>query len=43
MRSLRALGARNLILTSGTLAPLDAFAAEFGVDFQVRLENPHVE
>eukprot|EP01083_Nonionella_stella_P198039 727513_1 len=36
------LGVRSLILTSGTLSPLDSFAAEFQIGFPVRLENPHV-
>ena len=31
-----------MILTSGTLSPLDSFAAQFQMDFPVRLENPHV-
>ena len=33
---------RSILLTSGTLAPLDSFAHELGLDFPVRLENPHV-
>eukprot|EP01064_Diplonema_japonicum_P032056 TRINITY_DN5948_c0_g1_i1.p1 TRINITY_DN5948_c0_g1~~TRINITY_DN5948_c0_g1_i1.p1 ORF type:complete len:936 (+),score=200.32 TRINITY_DN5948_c0_g1_i1:1507-4314(+) len=33
---------RSLIITSGTLRPLDFFAAELGLDFPVRLQNPHV-
>ncbi|KAG1346266.1 putative regulator of telomere elongation helicase 1 [Cocos nucifera] len=36
------LGVRSIILTSGTLSPLDSFALEFNLKFQVRLENPHV-
>lgn len=32
----------SVILTSGTLAPLDSFASELGVPFEVRLEAPHV-
>ncbi|CEL98142.1 unnamed protein product [Vitrella brassicaformis CCMP3155] len=40
-------GVRNLIITSGTLSPLDALAAQLGpkpndVKFGVRLENAHV-
>lgn len=33
---------RSILLTSGTLSPLDSFAGELGLDFPVRLENPHV-
>lgn len=32
----------SILLTSGTLSPLDSFAAELGLPFPVRLENPHV-
>lgn len=34
--------AHTLILASGTLAPLDALAAELDLDFPVRLEANHV-
>ena len=34
--------AHSIILTSGTLSPLDSFASELGSPFQVRLEAPHV-
>jgi len=34
-------GARSVILTSGTLAPLNSFASELGVDFPIRMEAPH--
>lgn len=33
---------RTIILTSGTLAPLETFASSFGVDFPIILENPHI-
>lgn len=33
---------RSLILTSGTLSPLDVFAKEIGVDFKYKLVNSHV-
>jgi Rad3-related DNA helicase len=39
---LRQVRPRCAILTSGTLAPLSAFADDFGAPFPVRLENPHV-
>ncbi|GET90563.1 helicase, putative [Leishmania tarentolae] len=32
----------SVLLTSGTLSPLDQFAAELGVEFQVRLKGNHV-
>ncbi|XP_016649189.1 PREDICTED: regulator of telomere elongation helicase 1 homolog [Prunus mume] len=32
----------SIILTSGTLSPLDSFAQELKLEFPVRLENPHV-
>jgi hypothetical protein len=34
--------ARALILTSGTLTPMDSFASELGTVFHNRLEAPHV-
>jgi Fanconi anemia group J protein len=34
--------ARSVVLTSGTLSPLESFASELGVPFAVRLEAPHV-
>lgn len=33
---------RNIILTSGTLAPMESFALELKIPFDIRLENPHV-
>jgi regulator of telomere elongation helicase 1 len=36
------LGARCIIMASGTLSPLNAFASELGIPFHVRLENNHV-
>ncbi|KAI3727225.1 hypothetical protein L1987_67037 [Smallanthus sonchifolius] len=32
----------SIILTSGTLSPMDSFAEELKLKFPVRLENPHV-
>jgi Fanconi anemia group J protein len=34
--------ARSVILTSGTLAPIESFASELGTTFDVQLEAPHV-
>lgn len=42
MRTIQGLGPRSVILTSGTLSPLDSFQAEMGIKFEVQLENPHV-
>ena len=42
MEDLKALGVRSLILTSGTLSPMDAFKEDMKVPFKVELENPHV-
>ncbi|XP_043701718.1 regulator of telomere elongation helicase 1 homolog isoform X2 [Telopea speciosissima] len=36
------LGVGSIILTSGTLSPLDSFAQELKIEFPVQLENPHV-
>ncbi|KVI06000.1 hypothetical protein Ccrd_015675 [Cynara cardunculus var. scolymus] len=35
-------GVRSIVLTSGTLSPMDSFAEELKLAFPVRLENPHV-
>eukprot|EP00771_Trimastix_marina_P000080 gnl/Trimastix_PCT/1083.p1 GENE.gnl/Trimastix_PCT/1083~~gnl/Trimastix_PCT/1083.p1 ORF type:complete len:1148 (-),score=270.65 gnl/Trimastix_PCT/1083:33-3476(-) len=42
MKDLRDQGVRNIILTSGTLSPMDTYEVELGMSFPVRLENPHV-
>ncbi|CAM6128768.1 unnamed protein product [Calypogeia fissa] len=42
MEEFAKMGVRSVILTSGTLAPLDSFACELKLPFKVRLENPHV-
>lgn len=42
MQALVAEGTRNLVLTSGTLAPLSSFSYELRVPFDVTLENEHV-
>ncbi|CAH0473112.1 unnamed protein product [Peronospora belbahrii] len=34
--------ARSVILTSGTLSPMESFAGELGVNFPIRLEANHV-
>ena len=33
---------RNVVLTSGTLSPMDSFAAELHLSFPIQLENVHV-
>ncbi|XP_071712250.1 regulator of telomere elongation helicase 1 homolog [Rutidosis leptorrhynchoides] len=35
-------GVGSVILTSGTLSPMDSFAEELKLKFPIRLENPHV-
>ncbi|XP_015071243.1 regulator of telomere elongation helicase 1 homolog isoform X2 [Solanum pennellii] len=42
MEQFSRLGVGSIILTSGTLSPMDSFADELKLDFPVRLENPHV-
>ena len=42
MRQLAAMHVRSVLLTSGTLAPLDSFAHELQLPFRISLENPHV-
>ena len=42
MEAIAALGVRSIILTSGTLSPLPALAAELRLQFSVTLENSHV-
>lgn len=42
MKSIAAMGVRCILLTSGTLSPLDSFAQELQIPFPVQLENPHV-
>ncbi|KFK42398.1 hypothetical protein AALP_AA2G251000 [Arabis alpina] len=42
MQDIAKKGVRSIILTSGTLSPMDSLAQELKLDFPVRLENPHV-
>lgn len=42
MRQLAAMHVRSVLLTSGTLSPLDSFAHELQLPFKISLENPHV-
>ncbi|KAM1822970.1 hypothetical protein ACFX13_025632 [Malus domestica] len=42
MEEFARIGVGSIILTSGTLSPLDSFAQELKLEFPVRLENPHV-
>jgi regulator of telomere elongation helicase 1 len=42
MTDLTAQGVRSIVLTSGTLSPLDSFSSELHIDFPVRYEGPHV-
>ncbi|XP_057969056.1 regulator of telomere elongation helicase 1 homolog isoform X2 [Malania oleifera] len=42
MEEFARLGVGSIILTSGTLSPMDSFAQELKLKFPIRLENPHV-
>lgn len=42
MQHLKSFQPRCFILTSGTLSPLESYEFELGIDFEVKLENPHV-
>ena len=42
MRQLASMHVRSVLLTSGTLSPMDSFAHELQLPFRVTLENPHV-
>jgi hypothetical protein len=42
MQELHQLGVRSIILTSGTLSPLEHMHEEMRLPFRVKLENPHV-
>lgn len=42
MRELANLNVRSILVTSGTLSPLDSYALELDLPFPNRLENPHI-
>ncbi|KAK0079878.1 hypothetical protein PV325_000708 [Microctonus aethiopoides] len=42
MRQIVELGVHSIILTSGTLSPLQPFITELGIPIEVQLENPHI-
>ena len=42
LKGLIKANARSIILTSGTLAPLDSFEAEFDTKFECRIQNNHI-
>lgn len=42
INKLKQSGVRSIIITSGTLAPMDSFECELGVQFPHKLCNPHV-
>ncbi|XP_070556036.1 LOW QUALITY PROTEIN: regulator of telomere elongation helicase 1-like [Ptychodera flava] len=42
MRDLAAQDVRSIVLTSGTLSPLESFTSEMQINFPIKLENPHV-
>lgn len=42
IKSLKALGVYNIIITSGTLSPLESFEGEMGIPFPIKLQSTHV-
>lgn len=42
MKDLMSYGVWTVVLTSGTLSPLESFRAEMQISFPIQLENPHV-
>ena len=42
MLDLKNLGVKSIIMTSGTLSPMDAFKEDMKIPFPIELENPHV-
>ena len=42
MKQLEGVGIKSFLLTSGTLSPMDSYAAELMIPMNIRLENPHV-
>lgn len=42
MKQLLKYGLHSLIMTSGTLAPLDGFIAQLQIPIPIQLENPHI-
>eukprot|EP00466_Bigelowiella_natans_P010029 jgi/Bigna1/50129/estExt_Genewise1.C_670064 len=42
MQTLRSFGVRSILLTSGTLSPMDSMAYDMKIPFKIRLENPHI-
>ena len=42
MKEIMKQGTRSLILTSGTLSPIESFTSELNIPFPVTLQNPHV-
>ena len=41
-RQITSLNPRSIILTSGTLTPMDSFEKELQTTFKIKLENKHV-
>ena len=42
LSELKALGARSIILTSGTLSPMEAMKDDIRLPFPISISNPHV-
>ena len=42
IEEIKRLGVRSILLTSGTLSPMDSFKEDLRLPFPIELENPHV-
>lgn len=42
MEDLKRLGVRSIIMTSGTLSPMDSFVDDMKIPFPIQLQNQHV-
>ncbi len=42
LKTLQARGVRSILITSGTLSPMDQLEHELGVPFPYKLQNGHV-
>lgn len=42
IKSLQNLGVYNILITSGTLSPLESFEGEMGIPFPIKLQSTHV-
>lgn len=42
LKELVSLGVRSVVITSGTLSPLDTLKDDFKIPFSIELQNPHI-